>query len=101
LAAQARVRKQVARVLGSAAGVEVARSRSRGKTLHTRPDRNGDHVLLEPFLIANARVAPDGKHIDEPILYHDLHADVGIGLQERCDDGRQYDARGARRHVEF
>src|ERR1700683_3624516 len=101
LAAQACMREQVARVARSPARLEIARSRRRRKTLHPWPDRDCDHVLLKPLVIANARIAADPKYINEPILNHDLYADFGIGLHERRDNGWQYDPRGARRHVEF
>src|SRR5258708_29278744 len=101
LAAQACMREQVARVPGSPVRVEIGWRCSRSETLHAWADRDGDHVLLEPLVIANAGVAADRQYIDEAVLNHDLHADIGISLEERRDDGWQYDPRGARRHVEF
>src|ERR1700678_2327344 len=38
------------------------------EALHARPDRHCDHVLFQPFVIADARVATRGEYIDEAIL---------------------------------
>jgi hypothetical protein len=39
-----------------------------------RPDRYGDHVLLQPLVIADAGVTPHRQHIHEAILDDNLDA---------------------------
>ena len=98
--AEAGVAEQVARVPRPAATIEIG-GRSRGReALDARPDRHRDHVLFQPFVVADARVAPGRQHIDEAVLGDDLQADLGIGGQEGWDDRGQHQTRGADRDIE-
>ena len=85
-AAQAGMVEQVARMLGSAARIEIGRRRGGGEALHARPDRHGDHVLLQPLVVADAGVAAGRQHVDEAVLDDDLQPDVGIGREKRRHD---------------
>jgi len=39
-----------------------------GEALGARPYRHGDHVLLEPFVVAHPRIESRRQHIDEAVL---------------------------------
>jgi len=94
------VLQQVARVRGPTAGFEVG---GRGRGRHALPawaDGDGDHVLLEPLLVADAGVAARGQHVNETLLDHHVKADVGIGGLELRHQRRQNQARRASRHVQ-
>ncbi|MNT23262.1 hypothetical protein D3C72_1586750 [compost metagenome] len=97
---QAGVLQQVARMHGHAALRQVGwRSRHR-EALRARADGDGDHVLLQPLAIADARVAATGDDIDKIIIDHQLDPDLGIGAQELVDHGLQEEARRVDRHVQ-
>ena len=85
-AAQAGVGEQVARMLGPAARIEIGGRGGGGEALDARPDRHGDHVLLQPLVVADAGVAAGRQHVDETVLGDHLQPDVGIGGEERRDD---------------
>src|ERR1700677_731091 len=57
LTTQTRVVEQLARMIGAAMPVEIGRRRRGREALLTRPDGNGNHVLLEPLVIADPRIA--------------------------------------------
>jgi len=84
-----------------AAHGEIGRRCGGGEALHPRADRHGDHVLLEPLLVADPRVAAAGEHVDEAFLDDDLQANVRISFQERRHDRRKDEACGAAWHVEL
>ena len=59
-----------------------------------------DHVLLQPFVVANAGVAAGGQHVHEAVLGGDFQLDVGIGRQEGWHDTGQYKPSRTDRHIE-
>ena len=97
---KAGVGQEVARVFGPAVPLEIGGRRRRGEPLDARSDRNCDHVLLQPLVVADAGVATRSQHVDEAVLGDDLHLDVGIGGEEAGQDGGQHQAGGADRHIE-
>ena len=99
-AADAGMVQKVARVLRTAAPVEIGRRRDRGEALLARADRHGDHVLFEPLVVADAGIAARGQHIDEAVLGDHVEADVRIGGQERRHDPGQDQPGRADRHIE-
>ena len=70
--------EQVARVLRPAARGEIGRRGGGGETLLARPDRHGDHVALQPLVVADAGVEAGGEHVDEGVLGRDLQHDAGM-----------------------
>ena len=92
--------EQIARMCRAAAPVEIGRRGGGREALLARADRNGDHVLLEPLVVADAGVAAGRQHVDETVLGDHLEADVGIGGEEGRHDAGQHQARGADRHVQ-
>jgi hypothetical protein len=92
--------EQVARMRGPAARVEIGRRGRGGEALHARADRHRDHVLLQPFVVADAGVAAGRQHVDEAVLGDHLEPDVGIGGEEGRHDRGQHQPRGADRNVE-
>lgn len=91
---------QVKRMLGPPSGSQIGRRRRSRETLPARPDRHGDHVLLQSLVITYSRIATGRQHIHETVLHDDLHRDVGIGLEESRNDLRQDEPGGAPRHVD-
>ncbi len=68
--------------------------------LDAGPDRDGDHVALDPFLVAHPCIATGRQHIDEAVVGADLQGDAWVGRQEPAGDLWQ-DLHGHdRRHVE-
>src|SRR4029077_6305367 len=77
-AAEAEVVEQLARVLRPASAIQVGGRGGGWETLHPGAERAGDHVALAPLVIANARIAARGKHVDEAVLGEYLEPDIGI-----------------------
>jgi hypothetical protein len=73
--------------------------RKRG-VLDTRTDRNRDHVLLKPFLVADASICSCGERVHNAVRGRDF--DLGIGLlgQKTRQKRRQYQPRSAHRYVQ-
>src|SRR5205814_7619578 len=67
-AAEAGMVEQLARVRRAAAALEVVGRGGGGEALHAGTDRDRDHVLLQPLLVANAGIAPGRDHVDEAFL---------------------------------
>ena len=65
-----------------------------------RADRDRDHVLREPLLVADAGIACRRQDVDEALVDDDLQPDVGIRGQERRHERWQDQLRRARRDVE-
>jgi hypothetical protein len=65
-ATQTGVVEKLPRVLGPATAIEVGGSGGGRETLNTGTDRHRDHVLLQPLVVANTRVAPGGEHVAIP-----------------------------------
>ena len=60
--------ENVARVTRLTMRREIGRRRGGDETLLPRADRHGDHVLLQPLVIANAGIEAGGQHIDETVV---------------------------------
>jgi hypothetical protein len=60
-------------------GGEIGRRRSGDVTLYARSDRNGDHVALDPLLVADAGVEAGSDHVDEVVAGDDLEPHPRIG----------------------
>jgi hypothetical protein len=60
--------EQVARTLGPAATIEIGGRCGSREALDPRPDWDRNHVLFQPFVVANACVASGGEHIDKAVL---------------------------------
>lgn len=63
-----------------------------GEALEAGADGEGDHVLLQAFVVANARVTASREHVDKALFGDHFQADVGVAFQERCDDRWQHRA---------
>ena len=61
-----------------AARRDIGRRRGEGRVLDTRAQAHRDHVPTQMLAIANTGIAIGGREIDEPIIHHDLDADIGI-----------------------
>jgi hypothetical protein len=85
---------------GSAAAIEIGGRCGRREALDSRPDRHRDHVLFQPFVVADARVASGRKNVDEIIVGDHLQTDIGISGEEGRNDRRQRQAGGAHGDVE-
>lgn len=92
--------QQIARVRGPAVAREVGGRGRSHRVLPARADRDGDHVLLEALLVADAGVAAGSEDVDQVLLGGDLEPDVREGGQEAGHDARQHQARGADGHVQ-
>src|SRR6185503_5834180 len=90
--AQAGVLEELARMRRPAVPLYIRRRRRGREALHARTDGNGDHVLLEVLLVANAGVEPRRENVDAAILGGHLEADIGIGGEKARDDARQDEA---------
>jgi len=99
-AAQACVAEQVARVLGSAVALQIGGRSGRREALDARPDRHGDHVFLQPFVVADTRVTPGRKNVDEAVVGDHLQSDLRISGEEGRNDRRQCQARSADRDIQ-
>src|SRR5580693_1144886 len=85
---------------GPAVAIEIA-GRCRGcEALDAGSDRNRDHVLLQPLVIADAGVAPRRQQVDEVVLGNDLEPDFGICGEEARHDRGQHQPRRADRDIE-
>ena len=84
-------------MLGSAAAIEIGGRCGGREALDARSDRHGDHVLLQPLVVADAGVAAGREHVDETVLGDHFEPDVGIGGEERRHDRRQHQPRCADR----
>jgi hypothetical protein len=100
LPAQASMLEQVAGMLRPAMFVEVGGSRRGRVALHSRTDRHGNHVLLEPLVVADARVKTGREDINEIFFGNHFHPDLRIGPEEGRNDSRQDQARGADGNIE-
>ena len=80
--------------------IEIGGAGGGREALHARADRHGDHVLLEPLVVADAGIAAGRQHVDEAVLGDHLQPDVGIGREEGRHDRGQHQPRRADRHVE-
>ena len=80
--------------------IEIGGRGGGGEALHARPDRHRDHVLFQPFFVADAGVASGCQHVDKAFFGDHLQPDVGIGGEERRHDGGQHQPRRADRHIE-
>ena len=69
---------EVARVGGRAVGGEIGRRRRGDIMLDPGPDRNRDHVALDPLLVADAGVEAGPDHVDECVVGGDLEHDPRI-----------------------
>src|SRR5579859_3659209 len=92
--------KEFTRMVRPTASVEIGWRSGGRKTLLARTDRNGNHVLLKPLLVADSRVASGRQYIDETILGDHLKLNVGIGSKECGHDARQYHSRGTDRYIQ-
>ncbi len=86
-------------MLRPAAPIKVAWGSSSRIALDAGPDRDRDHVLLQPLLIADAGIAAGGKQIDKTLVRDDLDADIGIDGQEGRKDAWQHEPHRRARHV--
>ena len=85
----------------AAVAIEIGWRGSDREALRARADRHGDHVLLQPFVVADTGVAAGGEKIDEAFLRHHLQPDVGIGFEKGRHDRGQHQPGDADRHVEL
>ncbi len=92
--------EQVARVLGAPMAMEIGGGCGRCEALDAWTDRHRDHVLFEPFIVADAGIAAGRDHIDEAFLGDDLEPDLRIHREEGRNDCGQHEARGADRHIQ-
>ena len=92
---QAGVLQQVTGMQRPTAAREIARRGGRRHALATRADGQGDHVLLQAFLVADAGIAARRHDVDEAFVDHHFQSDVRIGGEERRHQGRQHQARRA------
>ena len=92
--------QQFARMLRAAVAVQVGGRSGRREALRARADGHGHHVLLQPLVVADARIAAAGHEVHEAVLGDDVELDVGKGRQEVGHQRRQHKARRAHRHVQ-
>ncbi len=87
--------QQGARVIRAAMSIEIGWRCGSRHALDARPDGHRDHVLLEPFVVADARVAPRGEPVDEAVFRNDLQPDPGMCGKESRQERGQHQPRGA------
>src|SRR5262249_55035675 len=75
-APKAGMAEQLARVRRAAAALEVVGRGGGGEALHAGTDRDGDHVLLQPLLVADAGIAPGRDDVDKAFLRDHLEPDL-------------------------
>ena len=80
--------------------VEIGRRGGGGESLQTRPDGNGDHVLLQPVVVADAGVTASCQDVDEAVVGDHLQTDFRIGDEEGRHDPGQHKFGRADRHVQ-
>ena len=94
-AAQAGVVEQLARMSRGGRAGRDRRATPRSRSAAARADGNGDHVLLEPLVVADPGIAAGRQHVDEAVFGDHLEPDVGIGGEKGRHDARA--GRGAPR----
>src|ERR1700721_2952992 len=92
--------EQVSWMSGAAAAIEVLARGGCREALDAGADRYCDHVFLQPFVVADSRVAPRCQYIHEAILSDYLQPDLGIGGEEAWNDRGKYQTRGLHGNVE-
>lgn len=92
--------EQIARMRGAAAAVEISGGGGGRKTLHARPDRHRNHVLLQPLVETDAGVAASRQHVDKAVFGDHLELDVRMGGEKRRRDRGQHQPHRADRDVE-
>jgi hypothetical protein len=88
--ANAIMHKQILRCFRGAPRGQIGRRSRKRKALLTRADRHRNHVLLQPLIIANTRVAPSFDDVDKVLIRDNLQTDIGIGYKKRRHDMRQH-----------
>lgn len=80
--------------------VKIRRGGGGREALDARTDRQCDHVLFQPLVVADAGIAARSQHVHEAVLCDDLHPDTRMRGKEDRHDRRQHEARSADRHVQ-
>lgn len=99
-AAQAQVLAQVLRMPRLSMPGQIPRRGGRRHPLAPRPDRDGHHVLVHAFLVADAGIAARLQQLDKTIVDDDLQPDLRILRQERRHDARQHQPGRRQRHIQ-
>jgi hypothetical protein len=92
--------EQVARVARPSPRLEIGRRGGGDVALPARTQRDCDHVLLEPLVVAHSGVEAGREDVDEAVLRHHLQPDAGKGGEESRGDGREHDPGDDARHVQ-
>ncbi len=93
-------REQVAGMGGDGVVGEIGGGGGGGEALRAGTDRDGDHVLFEAFVVADAGVAAGGEDVHETVFDDHFEGDVGVGLEEARDDRGEHEAGDGGGHVE-
>jgi len=74
---------------------------TRSESLYAWTNRDRDHVLLQPLVVAYARVATRGQHVDEAVLCDYLYGYAGVCVEKAGHDCWRHKPGGADRHVQL